>query len=117
MAEATFRHGHPLMVDHIAAADITAGDVVLVGNTAGWTCGIAHVDIANTEKAALAMGGGVYDVTILNTNVAKGTKVYWDDTTNRITTVSTNNALFGFVVEATGAVANTVAEVMHHPFV
>jgi len=97
MAETTFRHGEPVMVDYTpASGNVSAGQVILVGNTTGWTCGVAHVDITNATLGALASGGGVYDVVNLN-NAADGSKVYWDDTNNKVTTTSTNNALFGFV--------------------
>jgi hypothetical protein len=115
MAEAVFRHGEPLMVDYTpAAGDIAGGQVVLFGNTTGLTCLIAHVPIANTVQGALAAGGGVYEVTNLN-NAANSAKVYWDDTNNKVTTVSTNNAQFGYVVENGGGGANSLCRAFHVP--
>lgn len=117
MAEATMRHGDPRMIDYTpAAGNISAGQVVLLGNTAGLCCGIAHQDITNNTLGALAAGGGMYDVVNLN-NAANYAKVYWDDTNNKITTVSTNNALFGFVVESGGGGANSTCTAMHWPYV
>lgn len=105
------------MVDYTpASGNVTAGDVVLVGNAAGWTCGIAHSDIENTKLGALAAGGGVYDVTNLD-NAADGAKVWWDDSANKVTTTSTNNALFGFIVANGGLGENTTARALHHPYV
>lgn len=116
-AQAIFRHGEPVMIDYTpAAGDVTGGDVVLLGNTTGLTCGIAHHDIANNTTGALASGGGVYDVLNLN-NAANYAKVWWDDTNNKITTVSTNNAQFGFVISGGGGGANTVCRARHFPFV
>lgn len=116
MADATFRHGEPRMIDYTpAAGDITAGDVVLLGNLTGLTCGIAHSDIANTKLGALAAGGGVYDVVNLN-NAATYARVYWDASTNKVTTVSTNMAMFGFIVDDGGGGANSTCRVLHHPF-
>lgn len=121
MAEATFRHGNPLMVDYTpSAGNIAEGQVVLVGsvtaNTAGTgaIAGIAHRPIVNNALGALAMGGGVYAVTNLN-NAATGAKVYWDDTNNKITTVSTNNAKFGYVEASGGGGANTTCYAKHAP--
>lgn len=117
MAEATFRTGDPIMVNYTpAAGNISAGQVVIVGNTTGWTCGVAHKDIENTKLGALAAGGGVYDVVNLD-NAANGTKVYWDDSAAKVTTTSTNNALFGFVVSGGGGGANTTCRAIHEPFV
>lgn len=115
MADTTFRHGEPLMVDYTpASGNIAAGTVVLVGNLTGWTCGIAHVDIENSTLGALAAGGGVYECVNLN-NAATGAKVYWDDSNNKVTTTSTNNATFGFVVSRGGGGANTSCDVVHDP--
>lgn len=117
MADTVFRSGEPVMVQYIpASGNVAVGDVVLIGNTAGITCGIAHSPITNAVLGSLAVGGGVYDVTNLN-NAANGAKVYWDDTNNKITTTSTNNALFGFVVESGGGGANTTAKALHFPYV
>lgn len=114
MAEATFRHGAPVMADYTpAAGNVSAGQVVLLGNTTGLTCGVAHLDIENTKLGALAVGGGVYDVTML-TNIAAYTKVYWDDTNNKVVSTSTNNAQFGYLLEG-GTGANTVVKALHHP--
>lgn len=113
---ATFRHGEPVMIDYTPSAGaVTAGDVVLIGNTTGLTCGIAHCDIANNKLGNLAAGGGIYEVTNLN-NAANGAKVWWDGT-SKVTTTSTNNALFGFVVENGGGGANTACNVLHKPYV
>lgn len=117
MAETTFRHGEPVMVDYTpSSGNVSAGAVILVGNTTGWTCGIAHVDITNSTLGALAAGGGVYDVVNLN-NAANGVKVYWDDSANKVTTTSTNNALFGFVVSGGAGGANTTCQALHKPYV
>jgi predicted RecA/RadA family phage recombinase len=117
MAEATLRHGTPVMIDYTPAAGaVSAGQVVLIGNTAGLTCGVAHLDIANGVLGALAAGGGVYDCINLN-NAANGAKVWWDDSVNKVTTTSTNNALFGFVVSGGAGGANTICQALHQPYV
>lgn len=115
MANATFRHGAPVMIDYTAGADLSAGAVVLIGNTTGLTCAVAHQDIANGDNGSLAAGGGVYDVKVA-ANYAAGSKVYWDATNSVLTTTSTNMSLFGFTVEAAAA-ANDVIEVLHRPYV
>lgn len=116
MPEATFRHGYPVMADYTpSAGNIAVGEIVLVGNTTGWTCGVAHHAILNTVQGELAAGGGVYDVKVAS-NYAAGAKVYWDDTNSVLTTTSTNMSLFGFTVEAAAA-ANDVVKVLHEPHV
>jgi predicted RecA/RadA family phage recombinase len=116
MAQVTYRHGEPTMVDYTPSADVSAGDVVLLGNTAGLTCGVVHVDIANAVQGAISAGGGVYDAINLN-NAANYAKVWWDDSANQVTTTSTNNALFGFVVDSGGGGANSTCRVLHKPYV
>lgn len=115
MADTTFRHGDPIMVDYTASADVAAGEVVLLGNTTGVTCGVAHVAIANAALGAVAAGGGVYDLINLN-NAADYAVVYWDNDVKKATTTSTNNAKFGFVVDNGGGGANTTCQVLHHPY-
>lgn len=115
MAEATFRHGDPVYADYTpAAGNVSAGEVVLLGNTTGLTCGIAHLDITNNALGALAIGGGVYDVTMLE-NYAAYTKVYWDDTNNKVVSTSTNNAQFGYLLEG-GTGVNTIVSALHAPW-
>jgi hypothetical protein len=117
MADTTFDHGEYTTVNYTpASGNISAGQVVLLGNTAGMTCGIAHHDITNSTLGALAAGGGHYDVVNLN-NSANYAKVYWDDTNNKVTSVSTNNALFGFISSGGGGGANSTAIAFHWPYV
>jgi predicted RecA/RadA family phage recombinase len=111
--KANFRHGDPLMIDYIAGANVAAGDIVLLGNTAGLCNGVAHKDIANGDKGALAAGGGVYWVKVAS-NYAAWTKLYWDATNTVLTSTSTNMSQFGYNIEAAAA-ANAVIEVLHWP--
>jgi predicted RecA/RadA family phage recombinase len=113
--EADFRGGLPLMVPYTAGADIDAGDMVLVGNTTGWTLGVAHHPIANGVTSDLSAGGGWYDCMVAS-NYAAGSKVYKPAGNAILTTTSTNNALFGFTLEAAAA-ANAVVKVLHKPYV
>lgn len=114
-AEAIFRKGEPDMIDYTpASGDVAAGAVVLLGNTAGLTCGIAHSDIPNGVLGALSVGGGQYDVINLN-NAADYAQVWWDNTAKKVTTTSTNNARFGFVASSGGGGANTTCRCVFQP--
>jgi hypothetical protein len=113
--DTTFRHGNPVHINYTpSSGNVAAGEVVLLGNTTGLTCGIAHRPITNNELGALAAGGGVYDVVNLN-NAANYATVYWDDSVNKVTTVSTNNAKFGYIVADGGGGANSTARALHDP--
>lgn len=116
MAEATMRWGDPTMLEYTPAAGaVAAGQVVLLGNTTGISCGIAHQDIANNVLGSLAAGGGVYDVVML-TNMANYALAYWDDTNNKLTSTSTNNAVFGVIVGGGGGGANATVQAQHLPW-
>ena len=116
-AAAIFRHGDPVSVDYTpSAGNVAAGDVIVLGNTAGWCCGVAHHDIVNNVLGAISSDNGVYEVTNLN-NAANYVKVWWDSTNKGVSTTSTNNAQFGYVVENGGLGTNSAVRVIHKPFV
>lgn len=122
MADTTFRHGEPVMVDYTpSGGNVALGQVVLLGSVTANTAGtgamavIAHHAITNATQGAVAAGGGVYECVNLN-NAAVGAKVYWEDTNNKVTTVSTNNAMFGFIVANGGGGANSTCRVLHKPY-
>lgn len=114
MADAVIRSGSPEVVDYTpTGGDLVAGQVVLLGNTAGLACGIAVTDITNNTLGSLYVRGGVFEVTML-TNIAPYTRVYWDDTNNKVVSTSTNMAPFGYLIEGnTGA--NTLVDCLFHP--
>jgi predicted RecA/RadA family phage recombinase len=121
MAEAVFRSGDPEKIDYTpGGGDVAEGQVVVVGTVTANTSGtgaitaIAERPITNSTLGALAIGG-VWDVVNLN-NAANGAKVYWDDSVNKVTTVSTNNAVFGWIVANGGGGANSTARALHKPF-
>ena len=116
MGQADFRHGNPLMIDYTPAANAAVGEVILMGNTTGLTCVVAHGALTTGVLNAVAAGGGVYDVVSLE-NSANGTKVWWDNAADKVTTTSTNNALFGFIVSGGSAGVNTVVKALHEPYV
>lgn len=116
MADSYFRHGNPIMIDYTpSAGNISAGEFVLIGNTTGLTCGIAHNDIENTVLGAVAAGGGVYRCQVA-ANYPAGTKVHKPSGNALLTSTATNNAQVGFTLEAAAA-ANAWVNVLHHPYV
>ena len=93
-------------VDYTPGTAVTAGDVVVQGELVG----VATQDIAANEKGALrvkgvfsfAKGSGSSDA------LTAGAKVYWDDTSDVVTTTAGSNKYVGKVVEAAAASASTV---------
>ena len=71
-------------IDYIPASDISAGDVVVIGDLVG----IAKLDIEAGKLGAIALTG-VYDIAKASgsgTGIPAGIKVYWDDVTKVVTT-------------------------------
>lgn len=110
MAQATFEHGKPVMVDYTPGGAVTAGDVVVIGNVPM----IAHSSIAANALGAMAAGGGVYMVTG-DALIAAGKKVYWNDSANKVTETSTSNKLFGVTVDAGIGADGETGRVLHKP--
>jgi predicted RecA/RadA family phage recombinase len=109
------RQGAPKFIDYTpTTGNVVAGDVVILGNLVGVSCGIAHQDIPNNTLGSLAVGDGVYDAVNLS-NLANYALAYWDNSANKLTATSTNNAVFGAVVGGGGAGANTTCQVLHNP--
>ena len=101
MADAVLRFGSPQTINYTpAAGDVALGKVVQHA-AAGLTCGIAARAIANNVLGALSYGGE-WEVVAAG-NVANYSKVYWDDSTKKVTATATNNALFGFVTNRRSA--------------
>lgn len=116
--DAVKRHGNVIAtINHTPSGGaVAAGQVVLLGNTTSPTCGIAALPIANGVLGTLEIGGGIYEVVNLD-NAANNALVYWSDSVNKVTTTSTNNAIFGFVVENGGGGANSNCLCLHFPYV
>ena len=115
MAEAQYLYGDYSSIPYTpSGGNVADGEVVMLGNTTGLTCGIAHQNITNNVLGALADGGGVYECVNLN-NAANYAAVYWDTSVNKVTTVSTNMMFFGYIVSDGGGGANTNCKVRHWP--
>ncbi len=100
MAEAVFKHGNPIMVDHTPGSAVAAGEVVEI--TANTFAGIAHSAIEASRKGSLSLGPGVYEFTA-DGALAIGAIVYWDTTANKVTATATNNPKIGTALTATTA--------------
>lgn len=91
--------GTPLMVDYTPGADVSAGDVVVVGDQPM----VAHLDIPSGRLGSLAVAGGIYKMPKASgstTAIAAGKRVYWDATNHVVTETSSGNKKFGVTVKA-----------------
>ena len=79
-------------IDHTPAADVAAGDVVVIGKIVG----VAKLDIKAGELGALALTG-VYEVA--NTAFAAGAEVGWDAASKKaVAAGASGSAKFGHAV-------------------
>ena len=86
-------------LEFTASADVSSGDVVVVGAAIG----IAAGDVANGETGTLNLGG-VYDIPKAPSQAwTVGAAVYWDDGDDVATTVAEDNALLGIAVQQVGS--------------
>ena len=101
MATATFIHGSPVMLDHKPAAEIAAGDIVVVGDEVR----IAHQAIVANALGALAApsGNAVYRVpkaTGASTAIAAGKRVWWNAAGGVVTETQSTHKPLGITVAA-----------------
>lgn len=110
---AKYRHGDARMVDYTPGSAVSAGDVVVTGDTPR----VAHLDIAANELGALAAEGGIYEMPKATTSgsaIAADKKVYWDASAHVVTESSSSNKVFGVTVSA-GADSDATILVRHDP--
>lgn len=94
---------------HTASADISSGDVVVVGDRVG----IALVDIANGAVGPVALQG-VWTVSALSTDdIAAGKKLYWDAGNSRATLTASTHKALGYAAAASGSGVATVDVELH----
>lgn len=90
-----------------AAADLSPGDVIVVGSRVGVVSGNGTI---KTGDRYTLQTGGVFEMNFLSTDTpADGALIYWDDTNNRCTTTASTHKSCGLAV---GAKANGVTR---HP--
>lgn len=111
MADATFKHGNPRMLEHTPGSDVDAGDVVLTGDTPR----VAHTPLTANLLGALAAAGGVYEM-IGDNSIAADKVVYWDVSAGKVSEDDDTgtNAVFGFTVTACAQNGSTCL-VRHEP--
>lgn len=105
MPQAVFRHDGN-SIDYTPAADVAAGDVVVIGELVG----VAKLDIKANTLGALAVTG-VFDfakTTGAGTAISAGANCYWDDANNVATTTASGNKLIGKCVKAAADADATV---------
>jgi predicted RecA/RadA family phage recombinase len=84
------------VLDHVAAADIDSGDVVVMGQRIG----VAMTDIANGKTGAVAVEGLATLPVVTAGAIAQGALVYWDVADGEINASSGGNIPAGYAAKA-----------------
>jgi len=84
------------VLDHIAAANIASGDVVLMGKRIG----VAVADIASGQSGSVAVEGVFALPKVVANAPAQGALLYWDANASLLTTTATGNTLAGYAAAA-----------------
>lgn len=82
-------------LNYTAGADITSGQLVLIGTIGG----VAKTDIANGKTGAVHVCG-VFSIPKATGAVTQGAKLYWDESESEVTTTATDNTLIGVAAAA-----------------
>lgn len=92
------------VIDYVATADISSGQVLLIGNRIG----VALTNIANGATGAVSVKG-IFVIAKLSTDVvAQGDLLYWDAGNSRLTTTASTHKVAGFATKAAGNGVTTV---------
>lgn len=92
------------VLDHVAAAAIISGQVVLLGLRIGVALGNAAIGATVAVQVK-----GVFNLPKVTANVVtQGALLYWDNTAKLLTTVPTANTLAGYATAAASGTATTV---------
>lgn len=110
--QALFRGGRPQMVDYTPdGSDVAGGDVVVINDLPL----VAHAPIADGVLGALAAGFGIYRLTA-SAAIDECKKVYWKDSTNKLSESATDGVLFGMTLPGQIASADgDQVDVIHLP--
>lgn len=90
-----------IVLDHTAGADISAGDVVKMGNILG----VALTDIANGETGSVQIDGVFELAKVSGAVIAQGESLTWDVSANSGAGAFDDNAATPATGDVTGAAA------------
>ena len=92
------------VIDHVAAANLTSGQVVVIGARIG----IPVTDIASGATGPVRVKGVVELAKASADVVAQGALLYWSAANSNLTTTASGNTLAGYAAAAAGAGVTTV---------
>ena len=91
--------------EYTLAAAVTAGDVIVIGEVVA----VALTDGAIGDKLGLAIEGvfKLPKATTSGSAITAGAKLYWDDSSDILTTTAGSNKLIGYATAAAADSAST----------
>lgn len=98
----TWRYGDQDQIKVAASADLTAGQVLVVGDN------IVGIVLSDTPRGSLAniATSGVWEMLNAGSVIASGTAVYWDDTEKTVTATAETNPYLGVAIPPNDATEN-----------
>lgn len=117
MAQTVFIKGEQFFMDYTPAADLAAGEVKVLGKTpciCNLPAGFTYDSSRPTRMVALAVRGGIYLCTA-DGAIPVRTKVFWDDTNNKVTLTEAGNYHFGYTCGTAAANDGDLIPVEHNP--
>lgn len=102
LARNTWRYGDQDQIKVVAASDLTAGDVLVVGSH---IVGIVLSDTPTGQLANIATSG-VWEMLNTGSAIASGTEVYWDDTEKTVTATAGDIPYLGVAIPPNDATEN-----------
>ena len=99
-------------IDYTPSSDVSAGDVVIVGNIVG----IAKLDIPANTAGAISLTG-CFQIYKDDVDISIGDAIYWDETESLATTASYGNTFIGRSVTAQIAADPSVIVRLEQPTV
>lgn len=105
---AKFVKGDPKWSDYTPAADLAAGEVVILGNG----CGVLHSPGKTGEEMGVAVGNGIYEMT-LGASLAENAEVDFATASKKVVAAGAGDAYFGKIEPGNGGADTNRRRVRH----
>lgn len=105
---AVFLKGTPRWADYIPATDLPAGSIVALGTG----CGILHSPGVAGVEMGIAIGGGIYQVTLGGT-LSENAHIDWENSNDKMVAAGTGDNYFGKVAPGYGGADTNVRRAIH----
>jgi hypothetical protein len=105
---AKFISGTPRWARYTPATDLGAGSIVAFGSQ----CGVLHSPGVSGVEMGIAVGGGIYEVTLGGT-LSELVFVDWENSNDKMVAAGTGDNFFGRIEQGMGGADTNLRRVMH----